>query len=169
MPQELTITGGTATRTIPLAELTALQEAGVTIAPVPLSDQSIDEANQTAIVTFPVTGGNGNVSKLSGTVELSGSLVITDTNGRQVTLSNLKLDLKGGTLDATPTGSRSSLPLVVAHGITTKVSSTSQSYDAREMTITAAAAAFVNKALNTTAFAGGQANGSLTATWNFSS
>lgn len=164
-----TDTGGTVTVTVPLSYIVQLAKAGVVEFPVPLSELSADTSDQTVTVTFTVTGGDADVRTFFGSADLSGKLVIADAKGRVVTLGGLDLNLENGDIEGTPAGSSASVPLLDAGGdITFSPGTTSQSYDASELTVDPAGAAYLNSALRTSAFAAGQNVGSMAATWGFS-
>jgi hypothetical protein len=160
-----TDTGGTVQHVIPLSRVDQLTAEGITVTAVPSSIQSISTSDQTATLTFTVTGGNGDVRTMTGSVDMSGSLIISTSAGAQVTLDNLKLNLKSGEFTATPAGTRTPVPLLDAQGVTSTTHGHSQTYDASEMAVDPAAASYLDSALNTTAFAAGQNDGSLTANW----
>jgi hypothetical protein len=164
-----TDTGGTVTVTVPLSYVLQLAEAGVVSFPVPLSELSVDFSTETATITFNVTGGDGDVNIFYGSVDLSGTLDIADANGNVVSVGGLDLNLENGDIEGTPAGSSTSVPLLDVNGnITYVTGTTSQSYDASELTVDPAGAAYLNSALHTSAFVAGQDVGSLAATWGFS-
>jgi hypothetical protein len=164
-----TDTGGTVTLTIPLSYIVQLAKAGVVSFPVPLSELSVDTTTETATVTFTVTGGDGDVRTFFGSVDLSGTIDVADANGDVVTVGSLDLNLENGDIEGTPAGSSTSVPLLdVGGNITFAPGETSQSYDASEMTVDPAGAAYLNSALGTSAFVAGQDVGSMAATWSFS-
>jgi hypothetical protein len=163
-----TDTGGTVTVTVPLSYLKQLAKAGVTAFPVPLSEASVNTTNQTATVTFTVTGGNGDVRTFFGSVDLSGSIDVVSSDGSKVSLGSLELNLRSGYIEGTPSGSSTPVPLFDTHGITFTPGTTVQSFNASELTVDPAGADYLDSALGTSAFAAGQNVGSLAATWNFS-
>ena len=164
-----TDTGGTVTVTVPLSYLKQLASAGVVAFPVPLSEASVDKTNQTATVTFTVTGGNGDVRTFFGSVDLSGQLEIADANGQDVTFGNLVLNLRSGDIEGTPTGSTTPVSLLkLAGNVTFTPGATSQSINATELTVESAGASYLDSALGTSAFTAGQNVGSMAATWDFS-
>ena len=152
-----------------LSRIEHLQAGGITIATVPPASESVNEGDKTVTQNYEVSGGNGDVSMLSGTVNMSGAILITEKKGRRVAVNDLKLNLEAGTFEGTPDGSDKTLVFLNAHGVTTATSSTTQTYNASKMTISAAGAAFLNEALDTEMFAEGDVDSSLTATWAFSS
>jgi hypothetical protein len=164
-----TDTGGTVTVTIPLSYLNQLAKAGVVEFPVPLSEATISTTDQTATVTLPVTGGDGDVRAFFGSVDLGGQFVIASAKGKEVTLGSLDLNLENGDIEAIPAGGSTPVPLLdLAGDLTDNPGVTSQSINASEMNIDPAGAAYLNRALHTSAFAAGQNVGSMAATWDFS-
>jgi hypothetical protein len=164
-----TDTGGTVTVTIPLSFIGQLAKAGVVEFPVPLSEASIDKTDQTATVTFPVTGGDGDIRAFFGSVDLGGKLVIASAKGKVVTLGSLDLNLENGDIEAVPAGSGTPVPLLDwAGSLTDNPGTTSQGINTSELTVDPAGAAYLNSALRTSAFTAGQNAGSMAATWDFS-
>jgi hypothetical protein len=164
-----TDTGGTVAITVPFSYVEQLAKAGVVEFPVPLSELSINTTNQTATVTFTVTGGDGNVNVFLGSLDLSGSVVIADANGNEVTFNNLQLNLQEGEIVGTPQGSSTVVPLLdVAGTISSVPGITSQSYNASELNVDPAGVSYLNSALNTSAFNDTADVGSMAATWSFS-
>lgn len=164
-----TDTGGTVSVTIPLSFLGQLAKAGVVEFPVPLSEASIDTTDQTATVTFPVTGGDGDIRAFFGSVDLGGQFVIASVKGKEVILGSLDLNLENGDIEAIPAGSSTPVPLLDLGGdLSDNPGTTSQGVNASEINIDPAGAAYLNSALHTSAFAAGQNVGSMAATWDFS-
>jgi hypothetical protein len=167
-------TSGTVAVTVPLSYIEQLAKAGIVEFPVPLSELSVSTANETATVTFSVTGGNADVSVLEGSVDLSGSVDVADANGKLVTLTGLQLDVSNGQIDATPAGSSTPVVLLDLGGglsfqsteSTTNSSAFTDTYDANELTVDSAGASYLDSALHTSAFQAGQDVGSLAATWS---
>jgi hypothetical protein len=166
-------TGGTVSVTVPLSYVVQLAKAGVFELPVPASEISVSGPNETATVTFTVTGGNADVSVFRGALDLSGSFDIVSASGRFVALGNLQLDVADAQIDGTPSGS--STPVVLFDlgtiGFTfTPVSGdpngSSDTYNAASVTVDADGASYLDSALHTQAFQAGQAVGSLAASWS---
>ena len=168
-------TSGTVAVTVPLSYIEQLAKAGIVEFPVPLSELSVSTANETATVTFSVTGGNADVSVLEGSVDLKGSVEIASIGlrPRLVTLTGLQLDVSNGQIDATPAGSSTPVVLLDLGGglsfqsteSTTNSSAFTDTYDANELTVDSAGASYLDSALHTSAFQAGQDVGSLAATW----
>jgi hypothetical protein len=161
-------TSGTVTVTVPLSYIAQLAKAGVVAFPVPLSELSVDKSAQTVTITFTVTGGNGDVSVFFGQVNLSGTIVIVNDQGTQVTLGSLDLNLANGVIEGTPAGSSTPVPLLDLNGnVGFSVNGTSETYSASELDVDPAGAAYLNSALHSSAFVAGQNVGSLAASWTF--
>jgi hypothetical protein len=165
-------TSGTVAITVPLSYVAQLAEAGVVEFPVPLSELSVDTSNETATVTFTVTGGDADVNVTFGQVDLSGSVDVADANGHAVSLGGLELDVANGQVDATPAGSSTPVVLLDLSGVNfttapdaTTAGATDDTYDASSVTVDAAGATYLDGALHTKAFQAGQAVGSLAAAW----
>lgn len=164
-----TDTSGTVTVTIPLSYINQLAKAGVTEFPVPRSEATVDTTTQTETVTFPVTGGDGDIRTFFGSVNLGGQLTIATARGKEITFGSLDLNLADGDIEGIPCGG--STPVVLwdwAGNVTFTPGITSQSLNVSELTVDPAGAAYIDSALHTSAFAAGQNVGSLAGTWNFS-
>jgi hypothetical protein len=175
-----TDTGGTVAITVPLSYIEHLAKAGVVAFPRPFSELSVNTTDQTATITFTVTGGDGDVQVFLGSVDLSGSLTIVDVHGhhgrghharvRKVTFGDLQLNLQEGEIVGTPDGSSTVVPLLDVGGEVSSVPGfTSQSYDASELNVDPAGVSYLNSALRTSAFNDTADVGSLAATWSYSS
>jgi hypothetical protein len=165
-------TSGTVTVTVPLSYIAQLADAGVVEFPVPLSELSVSTSNETATVTFNVTGGDADVSVFYGSLDLSGSVDVADANGNLLTLTGLQLNVNTGQILGTPSGSSTQVPLLDLAGnvvSTSTPSSTagtsSDTYTSSELTIDPAGASYLDSALGTSAFQAGQNVGSLAASW----
>jgi hypothetical protein len=161
-----TDTGGTVAVTVPFSYLAQLAKAGVKIQ-VPTSELSVNKSNQTATVTFNVTGGNGDTSVLFGQVDLSGTVTVKNDQGCAVTLGSLDLNLLNGDIEGTPAGSSTPVALLDAAGTVSFTSGATETYNASELTVDPAGAAYLNSALHSSAFVAGQNVGSLAASWTF--
>jgi hypothetical protein len=167
-------TSGTVAITVPFSYVLQLAEAGVVEFPVPLSELSVDTSNETATVTFTVTGGDADVNVTFGQLDLSGSVDVADANGHAVSLSGLELDVANGQVDATPPGSSTPVVLLDLGGSVVSASTPSSTnplassdvYEASELTVDPAGAAYLDSALHTSAFQAGQDVGSISASWD---
>jgi outer membrane usher protein FimD/PapC len=169
--QTISDTGGSVSITVPLSFVAQLAKAGIVEFPVPVSDLSVNTSNETATATFTVTGGDGNVGLLYGTVDLSGSVDVVGVHGHLnlVTLGSLQLDVLNGQFDATPAGSSTPVVLLDLKGNTTSVtagtSSSTDVYDSSDLVVDSAGAAYLDSALGTSAFQAGQQVGTLSSSW----
>jgi hypothetical protein len=161
----VTDTSGTASITVPQSYIHQLDEAGVTGHVVSPASTSVDTTNNTTTASFPVTGGNADVSIFYGTLNLGGKVSLEDRHGT-VTLNSLQFDLSSGTITATPDGSSTPVTLLdIAGQVTTSQSGTSQNYRSTQLKIDPAGAAYLDSALATNAFVAGQNVGSFAASW----
>jgi hypothetical protein len=165
-------TSGTVAITIPLSLVAQLEKAGICVFPTPASELSVNTTTGTATITSPVSGGSADVSVLYGTLYLDGQLHFT-RNGHPTEAANLNglhLDIGNAEFDATPKGSTTPVVLLDASGdITTSVTpgttSTTDTYASDQLVLDPAGAAYLDSALDTTAFSAGQTVGTLSATW----
>lgn len=100
---DTTDTGGSATVTIPRADLVALGKLGVMILPgAPATGSYVQGPSNFKSfenITTPVTGGTGEVSNFSGIVQMGGSLVLVNTaHSQTVTITGLQLNFFTGAL-----------------------------------------------------------------------
>jgi hypothetical protein len=167
-------TSGTVQLTIPLSYVAQLAKAGVIGLPVPLSELSINKANQTATITWKVTGGDADVSVFSGAADLSGSFYYANVKPiRVVHLKSLQADIEDSELVATPKGSSTQVPLLDFSGdinfsftpSTTNPNATIDTYSSDDVVVDPAGAAYLDSKLDTNAFTAGQTVGTLSATW----
>jgi hypothetical protein len=158
-------TGGTVTLTAPFSDLTPIVEDGVIACPVSPATGSADTSNDTASLSFTVTGGDADVTKAFGTADLGGSLEV-ESPGHEVTFTNWQLNVRGATITATPSGSSTPVTLLDLRG-TLKItaSSTQQTLSSTEVEIDPAGASYLDSTLDTSAFSSGQQIGSLSASW----
>lgn len=164
----VTDTSGTVTVTVPLSYLQQLAKAGVVAFPVPLSEATIDKTNNTAVVTFPVTGGNGDVRVLNGSLNLGGTIDVASASGTEVTFGSLQLNIRQAVIEGTPSGSSTPVKLLDLTGISGVQGDPAQSLNARGLNVDPAGASYVDSALSTSVFTAGQDVGTLSASWNIS-
>jgi hypothetical protein len=123
-------------------------------------------------ITFTVTGGNADTTTLSGALNVGGDIVVVHAakghRTRCVILKNIAVSLDADAIVATPKGSTTPVSLldiggdVVVSGNPTTGTETLTSDD---LSVDPAGAAYLNKALDTTAFVAGTNAGSLSASW----
>jgi hypothetical protein len=171
-------TSGTVAITVPFSYVLQLAKAGIVEFPVPLSELSVDTSNETATVTFTVTGGDADVNVTFGQVDLSGSIDVVNRHRHHhrhlLRLGGLELDVANGQVDATPPGSSTPVVLLDLGGSVVSSSTPSSTnplassdvYDASELTVDPAGAAYLDSALHTSAFQAGQDVGSIAASWD---
>jgi hypothetical protein len=173
-----TDSAGTVAVTLPFSYVAQLAKAGAVVVPVPLSELSVNKSNQTVTITFTVTGGDGDIGTFSGQVDLSGKLkaaAVSRHGLRVVTVRGLDLNLVNGDIEGTPAHSSTSVALLdlagnIAFSNTSNATGTSyaQTYSASDLTVDPAGAAYLDGALNTSAFVANQdTGGSMTASWTF--
>ena len=171
-----TDTSGTVTVTVPLSYIAQLAKAGVVVAPVPLSELSVNKTNQTATITFTVTGGDGDVGTFFGQVDLSGKLAFASASHgiHTAVLSGLDLNITNGDIEGTPAGSTTPVALLdlngnIAFSNTENTDGTyAETYSSDDLTIDPDGAAYLDSALHTSAFvANGDTGGSMAASWTF--
>jgi len=151
-------TGGTVAITVPLSYIVQLAQAGIIELPVPVSEISVSGPNETATVTFNVTGGNADVSVF---------------RGHFVALGNLQMDVSQGEIDGTPANSSTPVVLFDLGSDTFSFSAVSgdpngfnDTFDSSAVTVDPAGASYLDSALHTSAFQAGQAVGTLAASWS---
>jgi hypothetical protein len=172
-----TDSAGTVTVTVPLSYVAQLAKAGVIVVPVPLSELSVNSANQTATITFTVTGGDGDVGTFSGQVDLSGKLHYTAVSGHRVNtvpVRGLDLNLVNADIEGTPAGRSTPVALLdlngsIAFNVTENADNTyAESISASDLTVDPDGAAYLDRALHTKAFVANQdTGGSMAASWTF--
>jgi hypothetical protein len=171
--QTITDTGGTAAVTEPYSYIAQLAKQGVAEVPVGKGiTVTNDPTTQTVTTTFTVTGGNADTSTLSGALNVGGTLVIAHVakgqKPRVVVLTDLAVSLDAVAIVATPKGSTTQVPLLDIGGDVTfggSPSTGTETLTSDDLTVDPAGAAYLNKALHTTAFVAGETAGTLSATW----
>jgi hypothetical protein len=162
-----TDTGGTVAITTTFSYVAQLCGQGVAIVPLSPASTSADTSSQTVTVSFPVTGGDGDIAVFSGQVDLGGTLdVVNANNGDLLTMNDLQLNLQNGTIDGTPAGSSTSVPLFYPSGnIVVGGSASSDSITASALDVDPTGATYLDSALGTSAFTAGQTIGTLSGNW----
>lgn len=157
-----TVTGGSTTLTTAPGLAGALVGKGIVGYPTAPATGSCAGGGSFR-ATFPVTGGDADFAGLTGTVRHAGGLKIVNLRARKsVTLTNLEVSLTDFQLTAQVSGSSARLAVLDLGGASFDPSGNSLTADA--VTLTAAAATALNRALSSTAFTPGLAIGSLTTT-----
>lgn len=121
--------------------------------------------------TVPVTGGNGEVSIFTGTVDFGGSLVlINGATGKTVTVTNLRLNLFTAALTGTFPGGTRQTALAYLNGDISSGSSAgppaTETLSADQLDLSWKAATALNAGLSTTVFKRGTNIGNFTTTFD---
>ena len=171
--QTITDTGGTAAITEPYSYIAQLAKQGVVEVPFGKGvSVTNDPTTQTVTTTFTVTGGNADTSTLSGALNVGGELIIVHAakgqKPRSVILTNIAVSLDADAIVATPKGSTTPVSLLDIGGDVTfggSPSTGTETLTSDDLSVDPAGAAYLNSALDTTAFVSGDTAGSLSATW----
>ncbi len=169
---DTTDTGGTATISIPRANLVLLAKSGIILLPGSPATSSYaagtGKLNSIDAFTYSVTGGTGEVSNFTGVVNLGGTLVvISAAHSKIATISNLELNFFNGTLKGDINGATRETPVAYVGGsLSTSTGTGTETFSASELISSAAGAKALNTALGTTAFVKGVDLGSFTTTFD---
>ncbi|HUN31511.1 MAG TPA: hypothetical protein VMU95_05770 [Trebonia sp.] len=173
-------TGGTVSLTVPLSYIGQLAAAGIVEFPAKKSDLSISSADETATLTFTVTGGDADASVFRGSLDLSGSIVVVNVRHHhrhvrrfQVKLHDLQFDVSQGEIDGTPAHSSSPVVLLdlgsdsfTFSPVAGDPNGFNDTFDSAAVTVDPAGASYLDGALHTKAFQAGQAVGTAAASWS---
>ncbi|WUH91319.1 hypothetical protein OG900_15180 [Streptomyces sp. NBC_00433] len=135
---------------------------------VPLPSATASYSGTTGVsATFPVTGGDANLTGYYGTAQFGGALLVLDAKTlRSVTFSQLSYDLYNDQITGVPTGGTTAVPLFVPTGdIRVDKVGTGAVFNASEVDLDPAGADFLNTKLKTGFFAAGDSVGSLVLTF----
>jgi hypothetical protein len=159
-------TGGTAAISTPRAIVVGLAKS--TIIMLPGNPASSSYAKGADTVTLPVTGGNGEVGNLFGTVNFGGSLIIINAKaGKTVTITSLKLNFFNGALTGVlPGGTTQTALAYVGGNMSTSSDPATETFSCDELNLSAKAAKALNTDLNTTVFIRGTNIGAFTTTFD---
>lgn len=166
---DTTDTGGSATVTFWNTFLLPTFRSGILVSPVTPGTSTFNGHRETA--TWPVTGGDAEITKLFGTENLGGGLIFINTSsGASAVLTNLGLSLDNGQIIGTPAGSTKPVALVDVAGDLSEDSSAgppaTETFKCSNLRLDAAGAKFLNKALGTTVFKKGENVGKFATTWD---
>lgn len=133
---------------------------GITATAVAPATATNDETAMTVDYAFPVTGGNANLMNGYGQVRSSGGVTISDAmTATSTELDNFLYSPSSGLVKAVPAGMRHPINFgrvrgtqVIMYGENTPGE---QHLHATRLTLNPAGAAYLNSALNTTDFSGG--------------
>lgn len=165
---DTTDTGGTATVRIATPFFSSMLKAGVMVVPGGTGTSTWVNGRDTA--TVPVTGGNGDITKLYGTIDLGGSLNFTDAvTGKTATFTNLQFSYDDGTLSGELNGDTSAqVPIAdIGGNLSNDVTDTTQTFTASSLFADAAGAHALNSALGSTLFHGGARIGAFATTYTY--
>jgi len=144
------------------AFLTQALQSGIAAVPLPSATGSYDNATG-ATATFPVTGGNAVLARFYGAITLGGGLAFADAlTGKIVCFHQVAFGGDTQSLTAVPDGSTTPVTLF-ALGDNTVGSGNGVVPEtlAGDADVDPSGAAYLDKALHTTFFTGGQVVGSL--------
>ncbi|GAA1970700.1 hypothetical protein [Catenulispora subtropica] len=153
---------GSAALTATNTFLTQALQSGIVAVPLPSATGSYDSTSG-ATATFPVTGGDAVLPRFYGSITLGGGLMFADgLTGKVACFHQVAFGGDTQALTAVPDGGSTPVPLfflgddVVGSGVGTTPQTLSGDAD-----LDPAGAAYLDKALNTTFFSGGQVVGTL--------
>ena len=160
---------GTVSITVSDSFLNQLDEHDVSLSPQGYSSLTHNSTAHTTTVTFTATAGDASLNNGAGTLSLSGSLGINGDD-KSITLSTLLFNLTGASFDGATSTSGDQQLLDLAGSVGGSVTpnadgSNTQVVTSDNLDIDTAGAAFLNSALNTTAFVAGTNVGTFSATW----
>jgi hypothetical protein len=171
--QTITDTGGTAAITEPYSYIAQLAKQGVVEVPFGKGvSVSNDSTTKTVTITFTVTGGNADTTTLSGALKVGGEIVVVHAakghRTRCVILKNIAVSLDADAIVATPKGSTTPVSLLDIGGdivVSGNPTTGTETLTSDDLSADPAGAAYLDKALDTTAFVAGANAGSLSASW----
>lgn len=165
-------TGGSATITIPRADLVGLAKAGIIVLPGGPASSSYTQGpsnfSSFAAFSFPVTGGNGEVSNFSGTVDLGGSLtLINAAHSQTVTISGLELNFFTGALEGIINGAPHHTTIAwIGGSLSSSTGPGTETFSSTQLAVAATGASQLNAALGTKALIKGIILGSFATTYD---
>jgi len=164
-------TGGTGSLIVPIAVVVGAANANIVMLPGTPATSSFDPTAGTDTVTFPVTGGNGEVGNFSGTVHYGGSLVfINSKTGTSVTVTNIQLNFFNGAVTGQFPGGTKQTALAYIRGVMSSSSDpgppATETFTTDEVDLSLKAATALNTALGTKVFRRGTDIGGFTTTFD---
>ena len=159
-----------ASGTVVVAESNAflqnLAQAGIVVIPLPTATASYNSTTG-ASVTFPVTGGTGDISNFFGDIQLGGGLLVIDAKThKSVCLHQVAFSIDNYALTAVPDGSTTPVSLLdVGDNATSSLSGVLPETLTSDADVDPAGAQFLNTALNTTAVTANAVAGSFNITF----
>jgi hypothetical protein len=162
-----TDTGGTAAITIRHYTLEGLAKAGIVVLPGDSGTAAYVRAGEP--VTYQVTGGDATFVGTSGTLDLAGSLNLTDgATGQSVTLTNLTFNYDSGYISGAAGTKRVLIGEVggAENGHASTGPPATQTFTARAIFTTAGGAKYLDSQLHTTYFKAGEDLGGFATTYD---
>lgn len=160
-------TSGTATISVPVKFFGALAKGGVII--VPQNPATESGAGHAVGLSFTVTGGNGEVKNLYGSVDLGGSLLVIDARtGKSARISALRISLDDGAILG-KVGTKTVVVANIGGNLSTASSPDpvpNETFSASALALGPSCARYLNGKLRTTSFKGGASLGALTANFD---
>jgi hypothetical protein len=161
------VVSGATTLSVPLSFVASAAESCVTAIPQGSATAKFNATTKNVDFTFPVTGGNANLSVLNGFLDHSGSLLFIDAcTGKTATINSLVLDVSNTVVDATPQGGSSIVLFDLEPNLTFNDTGTVGTFDADSFAVDPAGASYLDSALGTTFFTAFQGVGPYASTWN---
>jgi hypothetical protein len=162
-------TGGTFAIGIFKSRVASLARAGIVVLPTGAGTAAV--VNSGERITLPVTGGNANFVGTSGTLHLAGGIELIDgATGKSVTLTSLSFSYDTAEIGARAGGRGLGLGVIGGseNGTQDPVGGTptSQTFTASSISLTAAAAKYLDRVLHTKYFKAQSDLGSLATTYS---
>ena len=167
---DTTDTGGSGALSVPVPVLVGLASANIIALPGDPITSSVGSTGLDAF-TMPVTGGTGEVSNFTGTVDYGGTLVfVNGANGKNVAITGLKLNFFTGALTGVLPGATKHTALAYVGGdLSTSTSAgppATETFSCDQLSLSAKAAGALNTALGTKVFVKGADIGAFTTTFD---
>lgn len=159
----VTITSGTGTLTVNQSYLLGLAKQGIIVVPTHTQTLTYDATAKTVAVGYAATGGDADVNSFSGEVDYTGGLTFLNAaNGKHVSLNDLFVNIQTDVVSGIESDGVTVADVLDAAGThVATISGTTQNLSASDLEIDPSGAAFLDSALGTTAFHGGDAVGSF--------
>jgi hypothetical protein len=169
-PASAAVTGGTTTFSVPLTFVASAAKSCVTAIPQDPAEGKFNSTTNNVDITFPVTGGNANLTTLNGFVNHSGSLLFIDAcTFKAVTVNNVVFDIANAAIDANQVGSSTQHVLFdLLPNINFTDTSGAVTLTADGFAMDADGASFLDSALGTTFFTANQTVGTFASNWSHS-
>jgi hypothetical protein len=164
----VTIASGTGTLTVNDSYLVSLAKRGIVVVPTGTQTLAINGPAKTLTVTYAATGGDADVNSFSGEVDFNGGLTFLNAlNGKHVSLGLLDFNLLFNSFEGTTNDGTTTTAVLDAEGSrVATISGTTQNFTASELAVDSAGATFLDSALGTTAFTGGDVVGSFATSYS---